>query len=379
MPITLVSYILAACLSVSGINLFLIYKRRLRSTFHQFLVYFNLYAAIHVAFVIIVNEFFSDKIWLDQCAPFSLAYAPMLYFASIAMSEKPIPQRVLFRHLALPALFFVHFLYRVIAVPPVELAAAHNHLFHFYAAGSFFFYVFLSMRPDQRPATRVRKLLLFWGAILIIFVGMVELAVILSGAFWWADPVPVSLIRALIYSTLFICLAFIFRYLMADTFYKIYLYEEALGQNQVDPDLEQRREKTATETLNQTTSALRKYEKSLLSENQLDEYAAALAELMQEQKVYLDTELSLQKLAQQLRIPSHHLTQVMNLRLNVNFYDYINGYRIDHACALMRQEQSLNLESLAVASGFNSKVSFNRNFKNRMGCTPSSYRDTLNK
>ena len=78
------------------------------------------------------------------------------------------------------------------------------------------------------------------------------------------------------------------------------------------------------------------------------------------------------------KIPNHHLTQVFSMQIKQTFYQYINGFRIMHACELLQSgNKMLNLEELAEKCGFNSKVSFNRQFKQIMGCTPSAYRNLL--
>jgi transcriptional regulator GlxA family with amidase domain len=117
------------------------------------------------------------------------------------------------------------------------------------------------------------------------------------------------------------------------------------------------------------------YQKSLLPDSLLNEYEQRLDQLIREKKSYLDAELSLQTLAKELKIPKHHLTQLFSVRIGKNFYQYINVFRVDHACELIRKSGTDTLEMLAFESGFNSKTTFNRYFKSQLGCTPSEYRD----
>ena len=117
-----------------------------------------------------------------------------------------------------------------------------------------------------------------------------------------------------------------------------------------------------------------KYEKSMLSKEQLEVYFYRLEELMNKQQVYLQTDLSLVKLAQLMRVPNHHVTQLLNLKIKLNFYDYVNGFRVRHACRLLAENKTNTLENIAAQSGFNSKPSFNRQFKSIKGLTHSEYR-----
>lgn len=70
----------------------------------------------------------------------------------------------------------------------------------------------------------------------------------------------------------------------------------------------------------------------------------------------------------------HHLTQLFNVHLGENFNQYINKFRVNHACELLKNnDEMLSIEQIAFNSGFNSKVSFNRHFKNLLGDTPKEY------
>ncbi len=121
-----------------------------------------------------------------------------------------------------------------------------------------------------------------------------------------------------------------------------------------------------------------RYERSALSAIQLQLYEQKLIVGVKGDKLYLKQSLTLTSLAHYLKIPSHHLTQVFSMQVKQSFYQYINGFRIDEACALLNSSENLmHLEGIAEKSGFNSKASFNRHFKNLMGCTPSEYRNRL--
>jgi AraC-like DNA-binding protein len=122
----------------------------------------------------------------------------------------------------------------------------------------------------------------------------------------------------------------------------------------------------------------KRYLKSALDETMMDEYEAKLKKYMQQSKVYLDTELSLDDLAHKIKIPKHHITQLLNDRVHKNFYSFINEYRIEEAMQKLRDpEVDVNMLSLAFDCGFNSKSSFNSYFKKITGVTPSAYRKSM--
>lgn len=80
--------------------------------------------------------------------------------------------------------------------------------------------------------------------------------------------------------------------------------------------------------LNLENSYEGKYKKSALTEAQLDVYLIKLNHLMNTQRVYLYQDLSLLKLAKLMRVLKHHIPQVLNIKLKMNFYQYVNSFRI---------------------------------------------------
>ena len=96
-------------------------------------------------------------------------------------------------------------------------------------------------------------------------------------------------------------------------------------------------------------------------------------------KPYLEGVLMLPQLAQQLGISANYLSQVINEQLQVNFYDFINGYRVEEAKDLMRNAgpKNTNILNIALDSGFNSKSAFYTAFKKATSMTPTQYRKTF--
>lgn len=122
-----------------------------------------------------------------------------------------------------------------------------------------------------------------------------------------------------------------------------------------------------------------KYKKSAVSEYSLNSYKDRLLKYMSQYKPYLDNELTIYKLAKGVDIPSHHLSQVLSTGINKSFYDFINYYRVEEFKEYIKSgaNKDYTLLSIAMDSGFNSKSSFNRIFKNVTGVTPSSYISSL--
>lgn len=93
--------------------------------------------------------------------------------------------------------------------------------------------------------------------------------------------------------------------------------------------------------------------------------------LLADQKLYLDANLSLAQLARRLHVPAKSLSIAINVCSGGNVSRYINGYRIRHACGQLTKGDSITQAMLA--SGFNTKSNFNREFLRVMGCSPSAW------
>lgn len=118
-----------------------------------------------------------------------------------------------------------------------------------------------------------------------------------------------------------------------------------------------------------------KYQKSTLSEQEASWIHERLERLMVEQKPFKNPDLTLNELARSLEVHPNHLSQVINSRVKKNFYELINDRRVEEFIHLIGQPESqqFTLLSLAHDCGFNSKASFNRNFKKYTGLSPREY------
>jgi AraC-like DNA-binding protein len=123
-------------------------------------------------------------------------------------------------------------------------------------------------------------------------------------------------------------------------------------------------------------SAVSKYKNSGLTPDASRSLLNKMNLLMEREKLYLEPDLSLEKLAKQLDTGKHHVSQVINEHLNVNFFEYINQLRISEACRLLAEKtkSDLHVIEVAYAVGYNNKVSFNSAFKKATGMTPTHYR-----
>jgi AraC-like DNA-binding protein len=125
-----------------------------------------------------------------------------------------------------------------------------------------------------------------------------------------------------------------------------------------------------------------KYAHSSLKAEEADRIERMLHKLMLEEKVYLDSSLTIDTLSQKLSTTRHNLSQVLNDRLKRTYADYMNEFRLEESRKRLSDASNFRFTIAAVAqdSGFSSVSSFNDLFKKRYNLTPSKFRDQcLNK
>jgi AraC-like DNA-binding protein len=122
-----------------------------------------------------------------------------------------------------------------------------------------------------------------------------------------------------------------------------------------------------------------KYEKSSLSEENKQMILSKIRKEMGENAYFKNNLASLPGLAKQINETSHHVSQVINEKLDKNFFELLASYRVEHAMKLIQKDKDskLTVEELADIVGYNSKSSFNNAFKTITSKTPSEYRKSL--
>jgi|GEM_PF-4327804 len=118
----------------------------------------------------------------------------------------------------------------------------------------------------------------------------------------------------------------------------------------------------------------RKYSNSKIHGINVDQIITKLHKLMDDEKIYLDESLSLQKLGNMLGLNSHQLSEILNSELRMNYNSFINSYRISSAKEMLVTHRDWTILAIALHCGFNSKTTFNKVFASSVAMTPSEYR-----
>ncbi|MEM1182655.1 MAG: AraC family transcriptional regulator [Acidobacteriota bacterium] len=119
-----------------------------------------------------------------------------------------------------------------------------------------------------------------------------------------------------------------------------------------------------------------KYARQSLDTETRRSHLRRIRDFMEAEEPYLNGELALADLAEAVEIPKHHVSMVINIELERNFFQFVNSYRVDAARRLLSDpgQADETLLNIAYRAGFQSKAAFNRVFKQVTGQTPGQFR-----
>ncbi len=195
-----------------------------------------------------------------------------------------------------------------------------------------------------------------WGIILIALLYVVQLiwsVESLSQQDWFSDK---SVEDNLIFDTVWCVITIVYVLLI--------LHKITHQQVFVAPA----QEESANEDGNKTAESTNEYYK-ILNDTNVDD-------IIRDKKHYLDTALTLQKLATLLGTNRQYLSNYINREKQKTFYEYINDFRLEKAKNLLdkwNDDRQHSMEDLAALSGFNSYSTFLRSFVKKYGKSPSKY------
>ncbi|MGC6481455.1 MAG: helix-turn-helix domain-containing protein [Porticoccaceae bacterium] len=110
-----------------------------------------------------------------------------------------------------------------------------------------------------------------------------------------------------------------------------------------------------------------------------EEYVDRVIKFMDDEKPYLKSNITLDTLSELIDVPARELTALLNGHFKMNYYEFINNYRIKEAKLILAQDvnQEKTISDVFLAVGFNSKSVFNTFFKKNVGVTPTDFRKQI--
>jgi len=124
-----------------------------------------------------------------------------------------------------------------------------------------------------------------------------------------------------------------------------------------------------------------KYQKSSLTESAKQKILEDIILELDKNQYFSDNLASLSELAKKIGQSSHHVSQVINEKLNKNFFELLAQYRVDKATEIIVKDRDnkLKIEEISEMVGYNSKTAFNNAFRKLTGKTPGEFRKSVNK
>lgn len=325
-------------------------------------------------YVLLYNYFFPVADWGDIFAPFVLTYGPIMYFVLRTQISSPPSYKQILGH-SVPFLVFMSIqltlFFIQIELPSPELKT-YLQILYSIIVGSLIVYglwVLLIMRKHQSHIN------------LIMYVALVSNLVIVSILARFYTNVIFKSFSNSHFTGMDIAGVFICNLLLLIVLSVFLIVVNTQSQDETtSSDINETVYEVAPEaTIIEVVQSNSSYSNSGLSETDLDNFKKLLDEVISRDKPWLDPNLKLDGLAKALKIPGHHLTQLLSLREGKNFNEYINEKRVEYACHIMDNEENNNgYTELGHRCGFNSKTTFYRWFKKLRQMTPSEY-DSLQK
>lgn len=340
------------------------------SRFDRVVNYALILICVHMGHVFVSDLCLSGSVFSDLLIPYGLLYGPAYYFGFV--SDKPPFYRKEWKHF-LPFVLFI-LIYFFLLLPACDSSYCRNRYgvaMYFTISFSFLLYggmaIFFNGRiPYREGGTKI----MISGVLgmLLFMMGLVLLSYLINLV---ESKKEIGLENqgkrgVLLFSGIMGAVSILFFYRIRGV--KV-LNRWLLFPKDGKPGAIRKRERKDDRQEGP-------YAKSLVAESLLEHYELQIRELVERNRAFLDEELSLEKLENKLRIPRHHLSQVFSVRIGKSFARYIGELRLNHATKLMHEKPDLSIADIASQSGFASRVSFNRQFKQEFGCTPSEYRNS---
>ncbi|KIN61937.1 Transcriptional regulator, AraC family [Sulfitobacter noctilucicola] len=109
------------------------------------------------------------------------------------------------------------------------------------------------------------------------------------------------------------------------------------------------------------------------AEDEDQKLEASAREMLNRSQIYLDPDLTVQRIARRLSVPESNLSSAINNSQGMNVSQYVNGFRLNHAARLLR-ETDASVSKVMTQAGFLTRSNFYREFQRVYGQSPAGYR-----
>jgi AraC-like DNA-binding protein len=308
---------------------------------------------------------------------YTLLHGPFLYLYLKEITKKEDESIKWWPHFIVFAIFFVLFIFNTTPLHPggplESIDTGFSILRHFGAINIvvFLIYGIVSFKSLYTHRLKIKEIFaykngeitLVWLLLIpVLFIFFVILILIIENSYL-QNIIQIEAMHLLLF--LFFALYLIFFGLRQGQVYP----NESKKDLKIDDDSESLKEENepAVKVMQDDDSEIHK---QLLNK---------MENIMREEKIYLNPTLSVYDLADAIKVSRHQISSLLNNDLSLNFYQYVNKYRLEEFCKRIEDDADnrFNIIEHAYDSGFNSKSSFNSLFKTNYEMTPSQYRKSL--
>lgn len=325
-------------------------RNRKKNSAHLYFALFLIVVGLQLTLKVIAKSWMMDHVWFAYMLSYKLPYlvGPLLYLYIKARRGDVFTQ-----------IDLLHF------APFVVFTL--NTFVTFFTGGSYNLHV----HPYMQATLQLAQLIIY--GILALQLGDTELNGFIKRVVLAEAIIIITLALMVVYYGRFPDVRLLF---MVLTFLIYWISYQAISK----PDLFLEGAHTTVVPLSLRKTA--KYAHSGLKPEEALRIEAELQQLMNRDKLFLDTTLTIDSLSARIKTSRHHLSQVLNEKLNKTYGDYITALRLQEACKRLSDPSNLRYTIAAIAhdSGFSAVSGFNEAFRKHYGTTPSKFREQhLNK
>lgn len=351
------SYLLLVPTSLLFLIVSLVIANKLRKSlpYHSVTVVFLTICICHNVFLLFSASIFSVDHFFFSGEPFFLFYGPLLY-VSMSTYDNQSKDSLLFNHykkqFIAPLLGVISFLVCLLLysrLGDVELQFYKTILYAFTALQFVVYSLFIYKKISVMISFKKSKILVLNLVVCYLFLGVVYFLQTLS--LYHNRVVVVVVILAI----------------------SLLLYLAILSLLIVGGKHKMRTIKSVEIIVHDIKNEIKKYAKSGVSAETLEKYKVDVDYYIIQKQRFLLPDYSLEKLAEDTKINKHHISQLFSKVYHSSFTKFINQHRIEFSLALLKVNSEIPIAELGIQSGFNSRTSFFRAFKDIVGVSPSEY------
>ena len=331
--------------------IFLIASAKAKPAFRYILELIYATISCHFLYILIENHFLTEPLMLGFF--FGLTYGPLFFLYTLSLIVSELKIKTIISHFTLPTISFL----ALIIIHSFSLSQwliEANVLLSIVVTVHISLYLIFSLLKIKSYKKQLSNLRSSIDSISLRWLSLIIVLMLAAIFCAMLQSILVNIIP--MFDSLFISLTFVLVLTIVNCLYY-------LGLRQV----------SRFSGIPQELSSGSRDGKFTMDSKEVEDLGLLLSKYMVKNEPYKEFELSLDDLAKAINLTSRKLSYVINSNFNLNFFEFVNGYRIEEAKRLLKNE-NLSIKEVMYDCGFSNKSTFNSFFKKLTGLTPSEFR-----